>query len=82
MTFKVWAEGLVAGVNGVVVPLLVACAFVAMLWGVLNYFFLHADNAEKRAQGREFILWGVLGLALIFSVWGVVNLLLSTLGFV
>ena len=82
MSFRIWVEGLVAGINQVVVPLLVACAFVAIVWGIVNYFFLHGDNAEKRAAGKSFVLWGILGMVLIFSVWGVVNLLLSTLNFI
>jgi len=48
--------------------------------GVVNYFFFSKDNETKRTEGRQFIFWGILGMVVLFSVWGFVNLLLSTLG--
>lgn len=81
MTFANWTNSIIGIINTVVVPLIFACAFVVFLWGVLNYFFFHGGNEEKRKEGRSFVVWGLLGMVLLFGVWGVVNLLLSTLGF-
>ena len=85
MTFKDWVgsgnEGLIGIGNTIIIPLIFAAAFVVFIWGITNYFFLHVDNEEKRREGKAFIFWGVLGMVLLFSVWGVLNLLLSTLGF-
>jgi len=80
MSFKVWVDSLIVGANSVIVPVLLALAVAAFVWGVLKYFFLHPDSEEGRRQGREFILWGLLGMVLLFSVWGVVYILLDILG--
>ena len=72
--------GIIGIINVVVVPFIIALAFLVFIYGVVNYFFLHGGEDAKRAEGRQFILWGVLGLTVIFSVWGLVNILLSTLG--
>ncbi len=37
-------------------------------------------DETKRAEGRQFVLWGILGLVVLFSVWALVNILLSTFG--
>lgn len=74
--------GIIGALNTVVVPVIFALAFAAFAWGVINYFFLNGGNETKREEGRAFILWGVIGMAILFSVWGFVNILLSTLGFV
>jgi hypothetical protein len=74
------STGVIGILNTVVVPLIGAFAFAAFLWGVFQYFFLNGDNEEKRTEGRQFAFWGVLGLVVFFSVWGLVNILLSTLG--
>lgn len=74
------STGIIGVINTVIVPIIIALAFLVFFWGVFKYLFWHGDNEEKRAEGRYFILWGVIGLVLIFSIWGIVNILLSTLG--
>ena len=74
------STGIIGLLNTVVVPVIFALAFAAFVWGVVSYFFLNAGDEKKREEGRTFVLWGILGMVVLFSVWGFVNLLLSTLG--
>lgn len=74
------SEGLIGALNTVAIPVIATLAFAVFTWGVANYFLLHGGDEGKRAEGRQFILWGVLGMAVLFSVWGFVKILLSTLG--
>lgn len=72
--------GIVGVINTVIVPVIFAFAFVAFVWGVVSYFFLNGGDEKKREEGRQFVLWGILGMVVLLSVWGFVNLVLSTLG--
>jgi len=73
--------GVIGILNTIVVPLIGALIFAFFIWGVLKYFFLNNNgDVTKLKEGREFIFWGVLGMVVFFSVWGFVNILLSTLG--
>lgn len=81
MTFKTFVDAIIDIGNTIVIPIIFALAFIVFIWGVFKYFILHGSEEEARAEGRKFILWGLLGMALLFSVWGVLNILLSTLGF-
>lgn len=72
--------GIIGIMNNVIVPLIFALAFLVFVWGVVKYIFLHGGEDKERQAGRQFMLWGVLGLVILFSVWGLVNILLSTLG--
>jgi hypothetical protein len=74
------STGIIGFLNTVVVPIIFALAFAVFIWGIVNHFFLHGDEESKREEGRQFILWGVIGMVVLFSVWGLVNILLSTLG--
>ncbi len=74
------SSGVIGALNSIVVPVIITLAFLVFIWGVIKYFFINGDNEEQRAEGRSFILWGLLGLVLIFAIWGVVRILLSTLG--
>ncbi len=77
-TFSTFANGIVSIVDKGVIPLLYAAAFLVFLWGAANYFFFKGGEDKGREEARGFILWGIIGLVVIFGVWGIVHLLLTT----
>lgn len=74
------STGIIGVLNVVVVPVIITLAFVVFISGVIRYFFINGDEEGSRAQGREFVMWGLIGMVVLFSVWGLVNIVLSTLG--
>ena len=62
-----------------IILLLAACAFVVFLWGVFQ-FIAHAGDETKRKEGRQAIMWGLIGLVIIFGAYGIINLALGTFG--
>ena len=72
---------IISWINGIFVPLIFAIAFVAFLIGIYYYFIQSAGNAEKTKEGRSFLMWSLIGFFIMFSVWGLINLFLGTLGF-
>jgi hypothetical protein len=60
-----------------IILLLSAVAFVVFLWGVFE-FIVHAGDATKRSGGRNAILWGLVGLTVIFGAYGIINIALGT----
>jgi hypothetical protein len=60
-----------------VVTLFYALAFIFFLIGMVRFFFLEGE--EGREKGKGFMLWGMIGLVVLFSVWGLVHLLLGIL---
>lgn len=74
------SSGIIGAINLVVVPVIFALAFAAFVWGIVKHFFIHGGEETSREEGRTFIMWGLVGMLVLFSVWGLVNILLSTLG--
>jgi len=75
------STGIIGVINTIVVPLIGSLIFLVFVWGVVKYFFFSNNGDEaKLKEGRDFIFWGILGMVVFFSVWGLVNILLSTLG--
>lgn len=72
--------GVIGAINTFVVPVIFALAFVVFIWGVMRRFIIGGADEAQLAEGRQFILWGIIGMVVLFSVWGFVNILLSTLG--
>lgn len=75
-SFKEFTDDVVSFVNTSVIPLLYALAFLVFMVGMVRFFFLGGD--EGREKGKTFMLWGIIGFVVMFSVWGIVNLLLAT----
>jgi hypothetical protein len=69
---------IVSLVNSTIIPLLYALAFLFFIFGVARYFIFE-QGEEAQEKGKKFLLYGMIGLVVLFSVWGLVNLLISTL---
>ncbi|MBU0999078.1 pilin [Patescibacteria group bacterium] len=65
-------------INNSIIPLIFALATVMFVWGVVQFFILNADEEKKREQGKQFMIWGIIALAVMLSVWGLVGILGST----
>ena len=70
---------LLSFIDRLVVPLIFAIAFIVFIWGIFVYFIQGGADEEKRAQGRQLALWGIIGFAIMMAVWGLVFLLTNTL---
>lgn len=75
-----YSTGIINLINGILVPVLMAIAFIVFLWGVFKYFILGATEEKSRTDGRQFVLWGIIGFVVILSIWGLVGIVSGTLG--
>ncbi len=58
---------------------LFALAFVQFFWGL--FVFFKAKQEEKDlTQGKQSILWGIIGMVIMVSVFGIIQLMLGTIG--
>lgn len=80
-TLNKLAVEIVNVINGILVPLIFAAAFIVFLFGVFRFMIAGAANPEKRQSGVQFIMYSLIGFFVMISVWGLVNLLVGTFGF-
>lgn len=57
---------------------LMSLAVLFFLWGVA-LFILKADSDTEREKGKKVMFWGIIGLFVMVSVWGLVGLVSETL---
>jgi len=62
-----------------VIPLLFVLAVASFVWGVVQYVINDQEEAKK-AKGRSFMIWGIIALAVMVSIWGLVGILRNTFG--
>jgi hypothetical protein len=58
------------------VYIIISLAVIVFLWGVIK--FVISENEGDKQKGKEFILWGIVGLFVMISIWGLENILAST----
>jgi hypothetical protein len=59
--------------------LIVGLAVIYFLWGVFE-FVRNAESSEERKKGGMHMLWGAIGLFIMISAYGIINLILGTIG--
>ena len=69
-------------VDNIVMPILAVLFALTTLYFVygLFIFFTHGEDPESRKTGQTHILWGVVGIAIMVSVYGIVRFVASSVG--
>ena len=62
-----------------VILFLFALATLYFLYGVLQ-IIQNAGNEEARKQGQQHVLWGVVGMFIMISFYGIMHLICKTIG--
>ena len=73
-------------VTGTLLPLLqlmsiviIALTVLFILWNGVQ-MIMEADNAQKKADSRSMMMWGVVMLFVMVGMWGIVEIMQRTLG--
>ncbi len=66
-------------INKSIIPLIFALALAMFVWGVVQ-FVINNDEEAKKEKGKQFMIWGIVALTVMISVWGLVNILGTTFG--
>ena len=75
-------DSLVVAIGGIVsklIPIAFAIGLLFFFWGLAQYI-LSSGNEETKAQGRNMMIWGVIALFVMASVWGLVAFIGNALG--
>lgn len=63
------------------IPVLIGVGLIIFFWGIIQ-FVLNADSEEKRSTGKQHMMWGIIGIFIMVSVWGIIYLLQDFFGVV
>ena len=62
-----------------VIVIIFALATVVFGWGIVQYISA-GGNDEKLKAGRQHMLWGIIGMAVMLAAWGLAKILINYLG--
>lgn len=63
---------------GALLPFLIALGVLYFVFGVVQYMI--ASDEEAKASGRNRVVFGIIGLAVIVGMWGLVRIVTNTFG--
>ncbi|MFZ2522464.1 MAG: hypothetical protein WAX44_00845 [Minisyncoccia bacterium] len=58
----------------ILVPILGSVALLFFIWGVAQ-FVLNSGDSKSREEGKQRMLWGIIGMFIILSLFGIVAFL-------
>jgi len=83
------ASGSISGLSSVVtsirtllnslIPILIALAVIYFFWGLITFIRAAGDD-KKRTEGKNQMLWGIIAIAVMVSIFGIIAWLQGTLG--
>ncbi len=64
---------------GTALPIVVGLALLGFFWGLMKFIFA-AGNEEKKAEGKNIMIYGIIALFVMVAVWGLVGFIAGALG--
>ncbi len=61
-----------------IITLLALAAFVLFLWGVVQFIRAGSDGGKGKEEGRQHMIWGIVGLFVIFGANAIVRFIQAT----
>ncbi|HEY4522375.1 MAG TPA: hypothetical protein VJH91_01915 [Candidatus Paceibacterota bacterium] len=58
------------------IGLFITLAIVVFFWGVIKY--LMKSSGEGAGEGLQLMMWGVIAIFVMVSIWGIIRLLQNT----
>ena len=68
-----------SGIINTAIPVVLALAVLYFFWGLAKYVLNQSDEGKKE-EGRNIMIWGIIALFIMVSVWGLIGILQSTFG--
>ena len=59
--------------------MIVLLAFIIFITGLVGYVG-SGDNEEKRDQGRNVMIYGMIGFFVMVSIWGILGIVTNSYG--
>lgn len=66
-------------VTNTLIPLAFALCLLYFFWGVAKYIRTGAASEKDAEAGKQIMIWGVVGLFVAFSIWGIIKFIQSEL---
>ena len=68
-------------INNILIPLVVGIALLMFIYGLYRWLIQGGGNQSDRDAGKQLALWSIIAFFLMVTVWAIVLMIASGLGF-
>jgi heme/copper-type cytochrome/quinol oxidase subunit 2 len=68
------------GIVSALIPFMGALAFLVFMLAIVK-FIRSAGNEKEIKESKNLLIWGVIGLFILVSIWGIISFMKGELGF-
>jgi predicted PurR-regulated permease PerM len=79
--FGPFITAIIGFIDTFLLPLALAIAFIALVWGIVRFFVIGGDSDDGKTKGKQLIIYALVGFVVIFSFYGIINIITNGLGF-
>ena len=77
-------QGLISGVgvflDEVIIPVILGIAFLSLVWNVVRFFIIGADNEESQQNAKNLAFYSIAAFVFILSFWGIIRVVENGIG--
>jgi hypothetical protein len=77
-TFASVVDPIIKNIVDPLVLLAFAVAIFVFVWGIYQ-MFSNGDDPSARSTGQSHMIWGIVGIAIMLSAWGIIYFILNTI---
>jgi len=64
----------ITGILNPLIGLMFTIAIAVFIWGIIEFIW-NSGSEEKRTTGKQHIIWGLVGLLIMFTVAGIIEII-------
>ena len=63
------------------IPITAGIALLAFIWGLIKFISRVGGDEKAVTEGKKLMIWGLIALFLMMSIWGILRFFSISLGF-
>jgi predicted PurR-regulated permease PerM len=67
-------------ITDILIPLAFALCLFYFFWGVAQYLRTGAGSEEAAQEAKGVMVWGIVGIFVAFSIWGIIKFIQNEVG--
>lgn len=69
------------GLMRAAIPIIASLALLIFIWGLVKFIFRLGGKEDPVKEGKDLMVWGLIALFIMISIWGILRFFYGALGF-
>ncbi len=65
----------------ITIPVISGLTLLIFFWGLAKFIMAVGGDEKAVAEGKNLMIWGIIGLFVMLSIWGILHFLTDQFGF-